>query len=226
MVKLYLAVVLVSLSNIQMVKMLHFGSHSSSGGIIKAALKLFNKPLPGIGDLVHSSSTTPGVIIFLTVLSSALVTDKTFKDVCDLSPATPEDFQNFFYDFTYKAAKDLGFDDLTAGSFAKTASGSLNCVDPLTTKKVFLIYFKSLAEFMSSVGVLNIKNAIPLALECLKLIDTRAKKMVKEDCPQTKMETLSGGYVAFCQKRGIYSPKTAPSIVYYFGEVAKLAKKF
>ncbi|GIZ05074.1 hypothetical protein CEXT_494251 [Caerostris extrusa] len=134
MMKIYLAIVLLALSNIQVVKMLHFGSSSSSGGIIKAVQKLFNEPLPGVGDLVQSSSTTPGVIIFLTVLSSALVTDKTFKDVCDLSPATPEDFQNFVYDFTFKAAKDLGFDDLTADSFAKQASGPIDCVDPLTIK--------------------------------------------------------------------------------------------
>ncbi|GIY19519.1 hypothetical protein CDAR_464751 [Caerostris darwini] len=197
---------------------------SSRGGILSTAQELFSSPSP-CADNLGQSSTPPEVLIFLTVLGSALVTDKAFREVCDLSPATPKAFKNFVYGFTYKAAKDLGFEDLRADSFAKQTSSPLNCVEPLTTEKVFLIYFKSLAMFMSSAGVLNITNAVPLASDCLEVIDVLAEELVKEDCPQSKMKTLSAGFVVFVNKLGIYSPDTAPSIVFYFGEEAKRAKK-
>ncbi|GIY19521.1 hypothetical protein CDAR_464761 [Caerostris darwini] len=211
------------LSNIQMVKMLDFGSLSSSGGVLNTA-QLFSSPLPCANNL-GQSSTPPEVLIFLTVLGNALVTDKTFREVCDFGSATPEDFKSFVYDFTYKAAKDLSFEDLKADSFAKQTSGPLNCVDPLTTEKVFLIYFKSLARFMSSAGVLNITNAVPLASQLVEAIDASAVKILHDDCPQSKMQTLSGGFVAFVTNLGIYSPQMASSIVFYFGEEAKSAKK-
>ncbi|GIZ05075.1 hypothetical protein CEXT_494261 [Caerostris extrusa] len=84
-------------------------------GIVLGVLSLSSN-----GDNLGQSSTPPEVLIFLTVLGSALVTDKIFREVCDLSPATPKAFKNFVYGFTYKAAKDLGFEDLKSRIFCQT----------------------------------------------------------------------------------------------------------
>ncbi|GIZ05076.1 hypothetical protein CEXT_494271 [Caerostris extrusa] len=107
MMKLYFAIVLMVLSNIQMVKMLDFGSLSSSGGILSTA-QIFSSPLR-CTDSLGQSSTPSEVLIFLTVF-----------------------------------------------------------------------------RFMSSAGVLNITNAVPLASQLVEATDASAVEMVQEDCPQTK----------------------------------------
>ncbi|XP_055946205.1 uncharacterized protein LOC129976589 isoform X2 [Argiope bruennichi] len=162
---------------------------------------------------------------FVSELNSAVYSSDTLPDIFDLTDLSPGNFSRLLYDYVYEnAGKVVHSNPDHVASITTTPINER--IITYTSPILVDIFSNTVAKYLFDKGALNTSNASSLAREYAKFLKESADRNLKKGTPESKVLTLSDGFIDFMNSVGHFSNNAIEEQARYFAtEVIRSANK-